>query len=109
MLKRLLRQNKYPKQSYTLKKLTLILVILIFVIEIKSQIISGEYDSDLKLAFNPISMQLTGFFASFAGYDEATGNSTFSCIFYIKGVYEGKTIAIETFYPKDKESEKVIN
>jgi hypothetical protein len=47
----------------------------------KCQITSGEYDSDLKIAFNLISKQVTGFFSNYAGYDEATGNAGFSCIF----------------------------
>ncbi len=68
---------------------------------IYSQIKSGEYESELKIAYNPDSKIITGYFANYSGYDESTNNPRFSCIFYIYGFFTGKESIIDTYYPLD--------
>lgn len=60
-------------------------------------IVSGDYDSELKLAFNPNTQKITGF------YENATGeNSQFSCVFYLEGTVTGESFKIQTYFPNDQ-------
>jgi len=70
--------------------------------------LSGEYNSILKIAFNPKNNLITGFFEDYTGYDESGGNAKFSCIFYLKGTYNGHSCEIETYYPINIDSDKII-
>jgi hypothetical protein len=65
-------------------------------------IVSGEYESELKLAYNPKTQKVTGY------YENATGeNDQFTCIFYIEGTVSGKQFKIQTYYPDDKSSDLI--
>lgn len=64
-------------------------------------ILSGEYNSGLKLAFDQKSNKLTGYFENYTGFDEKTFNPKFSCIFYIEGTIESKQFKINTYFPND--------
>jgi hypothetical protein len=64
-------------------------------------IVSGEYDSGLKLAYDSITNKLTGYFENYTGLDEETGNPKFSCIFYIQGTITGGQFSVDTYYPND--------
>jgi hypothetical protein len=84
-------------------KLISSIVLIVLAIQANCQILSGEYDYGLKIAFNPGNKLITGYYENYTGFDETTGNPKFSCIFYIKGFYNESISEIETFYPKDKE------
>jgi hypothetical protein len=71
------------------------------------QLISGDYDSELKLAFDPISKMVTGYYESYTGLDETTQQPLFSCIFYIEGKAKSKKFAIKTYYPDNKNDDKI--
>jgi hypothetical protein len=69
---------------------------------------SGEYDDGLKLAYDPASKKITGFFESYTGWDEETENSRFSCIFYIEGDVKGSKAKIRTYYPAYKADDIIV-
>ena len=82
------------------EKIVLFVLVLLLSAGIASgQIKSGEYDSDLRLAYNPSSGLITGVYENYSGYDESTGGPMFSCIFYIHGLMEDNVSTIETYYP----------
>lgn len=66
------------------------------------KLISGVYDSGLKLAYDCKTNILTGYFESYAGWDEETNNSRFSCLFYIEGIANDSLLKIATYYPEWK-------
>lgn len=86
----------------------LICFLILNSIVVEGQIFSGEYDSDLRIAYNPESKTITGYYEGYSGYDENTGNPRFSCIFYIIGKYLNNESIIETYFPKNKEKDKII-
>jgi hypothetical protein len=47
-------------------------------------LISGDYGSGLKLAYDSAGKKLTGYFEDYSGLD-AQNNPMFSCIFYLEG------------------------
>jgi hypothetical protein len=77
------------------------LLIFIFLsTHIQAQLVSGEY-SELRLAFDPESRILTGYYENYTGEDENTHNPKFSCIFYIEGKLIGGATKIKTYFPGD--------
>jgi hypothetical protein len=72
------------------------------------QLISGDYDSESKLAFDPISKMVTGYYASYTGLDEKTQRPLFSCIFYIEGKVKSKKFAIKTYFPDNKNDDIIV-
>lgn len=66
------------------------------------KIISGEYSSGLTLAFNPQTKQLTGYYENHTGWDEQTKTATFSCIYYIEGLFQDSVCKITTYHPAYK-------
>jgi len=87
--------------------LTTFTFLFLTIIAFGQTIQSGEYDSDLKLAYDSITKRLTGYFESYTGLDEKTGNPQFSCIFYMEGVIKGKQFKIDTFYPDNKSDDLI--
>ncbi len=87
---------------------SLLLVGAGFATHAQNAITSGTYDEQLHLAFNPATNVVTGYFESYTGLDEQTGNPRFSCIFYIEGKLKGKTALLKTYYPADSAND-VIN
>ena len=73
------------------------------IISFGQTIVSGEYDSGLKLAFDQKTNKLTGYFENYTGLDEETGNPKFSCIFCIQGTISGGQFTVDTYYPNDKD------
>lgn len=73
-----------------------------------SQITSGNYDMGLKIAFNPNTNRVTGYFESFTGLDEESGYPKFSCTFFITGNLSDSIGKIITYYPLDS-LDDVIN
>ena len=63
------------------------------------QIVSGEYDFGLNLAYDIKTNVLTGYFENYTGMDEETGEPRFSCIFYIHGTISGSQFIVDTYYP----------
>lgn len=91
-----------------MKKLVLTSLILLFAnLAIAQKLISGEYDSGMKLSYDASSNILTGYFESYTGLDEQTQNPKFSCIFYIEGKVTGKKFSIKTYYPEDKKDDVI--
>lgn len=87
-----------------MRKLLTTTILLCFSINSFGQtIVSGEYDSGLKLAYDHKTNKLTGYFESYTGLDEETGNPKFSCIFYIQGTITGGQFTVDTYYPNDKD------
>ena len=64
--------------------------------------VSGEYEFQLKLAFNSSTKKITGY------YEDSTGeNPTFSCVFYIEGTVAENKFKIETYFPNDKSGDLI--
>ncbi len=80
---------------------TTITLLLLSTISFGKIIISGEYDSGLKLAFDKKTNMLTGYFENYTGFDEETGSPKFSCIFYLQGTITGSQFKVYTYYPND--------
>ncbi len=81
--------------------LTTITLLWLSNISFGQTIVSGEYDSGLKLAYDSITNKLTGYFENYTGLDEETGNPKFSCIFYIQGTVTARQFTVDTYYPND--------
>jgi len=64
---------------------------------------SGIY-GELKIAINKNTNKVTGFYENGTGYDESTGNSKFSCIFYIEGKLVNNKSFIWTYFPADTDN-----
>lgn len=90
------------------KLLPLFLIVLFSNLSFGQKIVSGEYDSGMKLSYDVSSKTLTGYFESYTGFDEETQNPRFSCIFYIEGKVTGNKIAIKTYYPEDKIDDLIL-
>ena len=91
-----------------MKNIFLTLLLLLFSNSSSAQkLISGEYDSGMKLSYDASSNILTGYFESYTGLDEQTQNPKFSCIFYIEGKVTGKKFSIKTYYPEDKKDDVI--
>ncbi len=69
------------------------------------QLISGDYDYESKLAFDPVSKTVTGYYASYTGLDEKTQQPLFSCVFYIEGKVKNNKFVIKTYYPDYKKDD----
>ena len=67
----------------------------------QSLLISGDYNGELKLAYDKNTKQVTGFYDSSTGVDEKTGNPKFTCVFYIEGKLLKNKATIESYYPLD--------
>ncbi|MBL7925102.1 MAG: hypothetical protein JNL88_12950 [Bacteroidia bacterium] len=67
-------------------------------------IASGEYDAGLKLAYDSTNHTLTGYYESYTGWDEASGQAKFSCIFYIRCMVTGRLFTVDTYYPNDPDN-----
>jgi hypothetical protein len=61
---------------------------------------SGIYE-ELKLAYDPINNQVTGFYENATGYDNGTGKPKFSCAFYFEGKLSKNKVMIATYSPFD--------
>lgn len=83
------------------------LILFIFILSTsisfcQNTILSGDYDFELKLAFNSNTKKVTGYYENSTGED-----NQFSCIFYIEGIVSGNQFKIQTYFPNDK-SEDLI-
>jgi len=67
----------------------------------QSLLISGDYNGELKLAYDKTTKQVTGFYDSSTGVDKQTGNPKFTCVFYIEGKLLKNKATIESYYPLD--------
>ena len=87
-----------------MKNLTLTLLVALFSHFLLAQktILSGEYSSELKLAYDGKAKMVTGYFESYIGWDERTNNPRFSCIFYLEGKITESKNKINTYYPGEK-------
>lgn len=68
---------------------------------------AGDYQDGLRLAYDPQTNKLSGYFESGTGWDEKNQSSRFSCIFYIEGIVSGNKIKIKTYFPTDNASEYI--
>lgn len=68
--------------------------------------VSGDY-GDLSLAFDPVQKTVTGHYESYTGYDEATKQPRFSCIFYLEGKVERNSATVTTYYPGEKNEDAI--
>ena len=82
-----------------------ILAILFLSSTFSQQIISGDYDSGLKLSYDSTTKKATGYFENYTGLDEQTKNPKFSCIFYIEGIVTGQKFKVNTYFPTDKKDD----
>jgi hypothetical protein len=83
------------------KLVTTITILWIVNISFGQTILSGEYNSGLKLAYDSIRNKLTGYYENYTGYDELTRNPKFSCIFYIHGKITGSQFTIDSYFPNE--------
>lgn len=95
-------KRRNMKQSIT-TLLTVFLVNSLF----GQRVVSGEYDSGLKLSFDSTTKKITGYFEDYTGNDEQTNNPKFSCIFYLEGTVTGPKVTIKTFYPTHKKDDLI--
>ena len=79
-----------------------IIALLLFPMVVFGQAVptSGTY-GELKFAYDKKTNNITGYFESYTGLDEQTGNPKFSCIFYLQGKVLNKKAKIITYYPAD--------
>jgi len=91
-------------------KTVLILLTVLFCSSIQEspKFISGKYDNELHLAFNPNNNIVTGYFNSATGYDESTDRPKFTCVFYLEGKLENNKVNIESYYPLKKEDDLIL-
>ena len=71
-------------------------------------LLSGEYDFGMNIAFDKQNSKVTGYFENYSGWDEETKSPRFSCIFYIEGKVDSSIVTIDTYYPGDKTEDKII-
>lgn len=87
-------------------KTILLLLTFLFCSSIQeNKLISGKYDEELHLAFNPNNNLITGYFSSATGYDESTDRPKFTCNFYLEGKLENNKVNLKTYYPLNKEDD----
>ena len=76
------------ERSNMKQSITTLLTVLLLNSVFGQQIISGNYDSGLKLSFDSATNKVTGFFEDYTGMDNQTKNPRFSCILpYCTEVY----------------------
>lgn len=91
-----------------MKRILFLLSLVACSISVFGQLLkSGNYDSDLKLAYDSKTKKITGFYEGYTGWDEASQSPRFSCVFYIEGLAESKKIKIKTYHPEDKTEDLV--
>lgn len=96
---------KYKNQ---ITNFLLLLIFIFLFIDLKSQdIVSGEYDSGLKIAFDKKTKIITGYFEDYTGWDEELNLPRFSCIFYFHGKLADDSISIISFYPEHNIDEQI--
>ena len=83
-----------------MKNPLLVLMLLFYgTVCLGQKIQSGIYDGGLQLAFDSSTNKLTGFYENYTGWDEATNQPLFSCIFYIEGYLVENIFKIQTYFP----------
>jgi len=98
----------FRQRVVTMKQLTaIVLIVFLSGSTFGQQIFSGDYSFGLKLSYDSATKKITGYFEDYTGEDEKTGNSRFSCIFYIEGVVTGKKFAIKTYFPTEKSDDLI--
>jgi len=63
---------------------------------------SGDYDP-MQIGVDKKTGELTGFYASYTGWDEQRKAPRFSCVFYLYGKLQGDKYQITSWYPGHKE------
>jgi len=64
------------------------------------------YYGPLMIGFDPDSRVITGFYENHTGWNEATQEPRFSCIFFLRGIVTGDApYPIATWYPSDQPGE----
>ncbi len=71
-------------------------------------LLSGEYDDGMYIAYDKQNSKITGYFENYTGWDEETKSPRFSCIFYIEGKVDSSIVTIDTYYPENKTEDKII-
>jgi hypothetical protein len=73
------------------------------------QLISGEdVEQGLKIAYNPMSKLITGFYEKYYGYDESGNpNHKYSCILYLKGIYNDTVSDIVSYQSLNNGTKKI--
>jgi hypothetical protein len=68
------------------------------------EVVAGAYGMGMKLAYDPSSHKLTGYFEDYTyGIEEPPRAPQFSCIFYLEGTVTGTSGTLHTSYPNDLE------
>ncbi len=86
-----------------------VLIVLLFLsnIGISQQLISGKYNSGLRLAYDSSKNLITGHFEEYTGWDHETKNPRFSCIFYIEGMIKNDSADIHTYFQLNKKDDLI--
>jgi len=96
------------KKLHKMKILLTAIILFCFTNILFGQIIvSGEYQSGLKLAFDSKAKKLTGYYENDTGWDEETKRPKFSCIFYLGATVTGNTFSVLTYYPQSKSEDTI--
>lgn len=89
---------------------TILFLLLIFIyppIQEHTILVSGKYDEELHIAYNPQTSSVTGYFSSATGYDENTDKPKFTCKFYLEGKFENNKVIVKTYYPLSKSTDVI--
>ncbi len=89
-----------------MKKLILAICLLCS-ITTSAQKISGEYGGSLKIAYDPTSGDITGYYQNSTGFDQDTKQPRFTCAYFIQGVKMDDIVSLITYYPGEQ-NEKTI-
>lgn len=96
----------FTKNSFNFFTITFSFLLFINILH-GQKIVSGDYESGLKLAYNSKTNKLSGYFENYTGWDESTNSARFSCMFYLEGNVESNKFKIKTYYPGDKIAEVI--
>lgn len=72
-------------------------------------LLSGDYDFGMYIAYDKESSKITGYFENYTGWDEEIKSPTFSCIFYIEGQVDSSIVTIDTYWPEHKTAIAQLN
>lgn len=80
------------------------LVLLAAFVGFGQNVAAGDYETGLKLAYDPGTHKLTGYFEDYTyGIEAPPRAPQFSCVFYLEGTITGQKGVIRTAYPNDLE------
>ena len=89
-------------------KISTFLLFIVFLagafVSFGQEVVAGDYDMGLKVAYDPSTKRMTGYFEDYTyGIETPPRAPQFSCVFYLEGTVSGTTGTLRTAYPNDLE------